>query len=219
VSITVLYFAAARERAGTSREALEVEPGLTARGLLELLAGRHPSLAPLCAHLRVAVNQEFCAPEDLVPEGAEVALIPPVSGGSGRCRVMETPLSLDQVVQAVSGEGMGGVVTFTGNVRDNTRGRPVLRLEYEAYAPMAERKMDEIAAEAARLFPGSRVAISHRVGVLPPGEAAVVIAAAAPHRDEAFKACRHAIERLKSEVPIWKKEFFEDGQVWVGLGP
>ncbi|MGA9522806.1 MAG: molybdopterin converting factor subunit 1 [Myxococcaceae bacterium] len=219
MTITVLYFAAARERTGTSRETLTVDAGITARGLLEVLARRHPSLAPLCGHLRVAVNQEFCAPDDPVPEGAEVALIPPVSGGSGRCRVLETPLSLDEVMKAVSGEGMGGVVTFTGNVRDNTRGRRVLRLEYEAYAPMAVRKLDEIADEASRLFPGSRVAISHRVGVLSPGEAAVVIAAAAPHRDEAFKACRHAIERLKSEVPIWKKEFFEDGQVWVGLGP
>jgi molybdopterin synthase catalytic subunit len=84
---------------------------------------------------------------------------------------------------------------------------------------MAVRKMEEIAAEAAQLFPGSRVAISHRVGVLPPGELAVVIAAAAPHRDEAFKACRHAIERLKAEVPIWKKELFQDGEVWVGVGP
>ncbi len=217
--ITVLYFAAARERAGTAREAIEVEPGLTARGLLEVLARRHPSLAPICAHLRMAVNQEFCGPDEPIPDGAEVALIPPVSGGSGRCRVLETPLSLDEVVRAVSGEGMGGVVTFSGIVRDNTRGRRVIRLEYEAYAPMAERKMDEIAAEAAGLFPGSRVAMSHRVGVLPPGEIAVVIAAAAPHRDEAFKACRHAIERLKSDVPIWKKEFFEDGNVWVGLGP
>jgi molybdopterin synthase catalytic subunit len=110
-------------------------------------------------------------------------------------------------------------VTFSGAVRDNTKGKKVLRLEYEAYPPMALKKMEEIAREAAERWPGTRVAIHHRTGVLKPGELAVVIAASAPHRKEAFRACEHAIVRLKQDVPIWKREVFEDGSVWVGLGP
>ena len=131
----------------------------------------------------------------------------------------DAPLSLDAVVKAVSGAGQGGVVTFSGAVRDATAGRAVVRLEYEAYGPMAEKKLAEIAAQAAVQWPGARVAIHHRVGVLAPGELAVVIAASTPHRAEAFAACRHAIEQLKAEVPIWKKEVYADGAVWVGLGP
>ena len=121
-------------------------------------------------------------------------------------------------MDAVSSPGLGGLVTFTGVVRDATRGRRVLRLEYEAYGPMALRKLEEIGAAVAREH-GAEVAIVHRVGVLQPGEAAVVIACAAPHRTAAFRACEACIERLKKDVPIWKREVFEDGAEWVGLGP
>jgi molybdopterin synthase catalytic subunit len=220
IRITVLYFAAARERVGVPREELELPSASpTVAEVLKLLSGKHPALAPLLPHLRVAVDQEFTGPETKVRPGAEVALIPPVAGGSGVFRVVDRPLVLDEVVQAVGGESYGGLVTFSGSVRNQTRGKRVLRLEYEAYAPMAEKKLAEIGQEAAAKWQGSRLAIVHRVGTLVPGELAVVIAAAAPHRAEAFDACRHAIERLKQDVPIWKKEFFEDGEVWVGLGP
>ncbi len=220
IRITVLYFAAARERAGTAREEVEVPHAApTVAQVLQLLSGMHPSLAPLLPHLRVAVDQEFSGKDAAVRAGAEVALIPPVAGGAGAFRVVDRPLVLDEVVQAVGGEAYGGLVTFSGSVRNQTRGKRVLRLEYEAYAPMAEKKLAEIGQEAADKWPGSRLSIVHRVGTLHPGELAVVIAAAAPHRAEAFDACRHAIERLKQDVPIWKKEFFEDGEVWVGLGP
>ncbi|MET0402512.1 MAG: molybdopterin converting factor subunit 1 [Cystobacter sp.] len=219
-SLTVLYFAAARERAGLAREALEVPPGTRVTELLRLLSDRHPALAPLLPHLRVAVNQEFSPAETELPPGAEVALIPPVAGGSGGLfQVVDRPLRLEEVVEAVAGEALGGLVTFSGAVRNQTKGRRVLRLEYEAYPPMAERKLAEIGAEVADRFNGTRLAIVHRVGTLTPGELAVVIAAAAPHRKEAFLGCEHAIERLKQDVPIWKKEFFEDGEIWVGLGP
>ncbi len=219
-TITVLYFAAARERVGLAREPLELPPGARVTDVLRLLATRHPALAPLLPHLRVAVNQEFSNAEAEVPAGAELALIPPVAGGSGGLfRVVDRPLRLEEVVEAVSGEAYGGLVTFSGSVRNQTRGRRVLRLEYEAYPPMAEKKLAEIGAEVAGKFNGTRLAIVHRVGTLTPGELAVVIAAAAPHRKEAFLGCEHAIERLKQDVPIWKKEFFEDGEVWVGLGP
>ncbi|WNG25119.1 molybdopterin converting factor subunit 1 [Cystobacter fuscus] len=219
-SLTILYFAAARERAGLARESLEVPAGARVGEVLSLLATRHPGLAPLLPHLRVAVNQEFSTSETEVPPGAEVALIPPVAGGSGGLfRVVDRPLRLEEVVEAVASEALGGLVTFSGAVRNQTKGRRVVRLEYEAYPPMAEKKLAEIGAEVAERFNGTRLAIVHRVGTLHPGELAVVIAAAAPHRKEAFLGCEHAIERLKQDVPIWKKEFFEDGEVWVGLGP
>jgi molybdopterin synthase catalytic subunit len=218
-SITILYFAAARERAGTQRETLEVPERTRVQEVLRLLAERHSTLGPLLPHLRVAVNQEFVDKEAEVPAGAELALIPPVSGGSSLFSVVDRPLRLEDVIAAVSGEAYGGLVTFSGSVRNQTKGRRVLRLEYEAYPPMAERVLAAIGAEVAERFGGTRLAIMHRVGTLMPGEVAVVIAAAAPHRKEAFLACEHAIERLKQDVPIWKKEFFEDGEVWVGLGP
>lgn len=218
--IHVLYFAVAREKAGTSRETLRLEAAApTVKDLLAEIAFRHPMLSPLLPRLRVAVNQEICGEEAPVPEGAEVALIPPVSGGSGLFQVVDRPLRLAEVVEAVGGEAFGGLVTFTGSVRDQTRGRQVLELEYEAYRPMAERTFREIAEEAGRRWPGARLSILHRVGTLKPGELAVVIAAAAAHRDEAFASCRFAIERLKEQAPIWKKERYLDGEVWVGLGP
>jgi len=219
VRLKILYFAAARERAGCVEETLELPSPSTVRDLLAELSRRHPPLERLLPHLRVAVNQTFSSPDDLVPDGAEVALIPPVAGGAGCFRVSKDPLKLDEVVRAVEGHGLGGVVTFSGQVRDQTRGRAVIQLEYEAYAPMAERVFAQIAAEAAAKWERSRMAIIHRVGLLRPGELAVVIAASAPHRAEAFDACRHAIERLKQDAPIWKKEIFADGEIWVGLGP
>ncbi|MGE6762575.1 molybdenum cofactor biosynthesis protein [Corallococcus interemptor] len=220
MAVTVLYFAAARERAGLSRESLDVPPGARVSDVLALLAAKHPPLAPLLPHLRVAVQQQFVQLDSPVAPDAELALIPPVAGGSpGLFCVVGRPLQLSDVVEAVASPGAGGLVTFSGAVRDHTKGRRVLRLEYEAYAPMAEAKLAEIGGEVARAWPGTRLAIMHRVGTLVPGELAVVIAAASAHRQEAFRGCEYAIERLKQDVPIWKKEFFEDGEVWVGLGP
>lgn len=134
-------------------------------------------------------------------------------------RVQDAPLALQEVVDAVSRVSQGGLVTFTGVVRDHSRGKRVTRLEYEAYGPMAEKKLAEIGRETETRWPGTQVAVVHRVGVLAPGDLAVVIAVSAPHRKEAFRACEHVIDRLKEDVPIWKKEFAEDGEVWVGLGP
>ncbi|RKH07248.1 molybdenum cofactor biosynthesis protein [Corallococcus carmarthensis] len=220
MSVTVLYFAAARERAGLSRESLDVPPGARVSDVLSLLAAKHPPLAPLLPHLRVAVQQQFVGLDTPVSQDAELALIPPVAGGAPDLfRVVSRPLQLSEVVDAVASEGAGGLVTFSGAVRNQTKGRRVLRLEYEAYAPMAEAKLAEIGDEVARTWPGTRLAIAHRVGTLLPGELAVVIAAASAHRKEAFLGCEYAIERLKQDVPIWKKEYFEDGEVWVGMGP
>ena len=220
MTVSVLYFAAARERAGLAEERFAALPAPgTVRSLLAELCARHPSLVPLLPHLRVAVNQAFVGLDEVVPEGAEVALIPPVAGGAGLFRVVERPPTLDEVVAAVRDAARGGLVTFTGVVRQESRGRQVVRLTYEAYVPMAEKVLAGVGAEAEERWPGVRLAIVHRVGVLQPGDVAVVIAAAAPHRSEAFEACRFAIERLKRDAPIWKRETYQDGEEWVGLGP
>ncbi len=134
-------------------------------------------------------------------------------------QVVERPVAEDEVVAAVADPGLGGVVTFTGRVRDHSHGKDVVRLEYEAYRPMAEKVLREIGDEITARWPGTRVAILHRVGTLAIGEVAVAIAVAGAHRAEAFEGCRHAIERLKADVPIWKREIFRDGSTWVGLGP
>lgn len=217
MGVKILYFAVARDLAGISFETLEPPPRDVA-ALRTRLTALHPALARLLPRCRMAVDQEFADDDVPLSDGAEVAVVPPVSGGSGRCRVVERPLLLSEVVEAVEGPQRGGVVTFTGIVRGETGGKRVLRLEYEAYLPMAERSLDEIAAAIERET-GAVVAIVHRIGTLLPGDAAVVIACAAPHRAPAFRACEAAIERLKHDVPVWKREVFEDGSVWVGAGP
>lgn len=224
MQIHVLYFAVFRERLGRDEDTLALPAGATVRDAIDALAGQHAAIAAMRGKFRCAVNQEFCADDQTLADGDELALIPPVAGGAlpepGRhVQLLATPLSLDRCIAAVSGPGMGGVVTFTGMVRRHSRGVVVDHLEYEAYGPMAVREMarlcDEIEAEIA----GTRLAVEHRVGHLAIGDVAVVIAAAAPHRAEAFTACRAMIDRLKDRVPIWKKEIGEDGAEWVGLGP
>lgn len=217
MAVVILYFAGARDAAGTARETLAAPPP-TVGALRRVLAEVHPPLARILARSRVAVDQEFAPDDAPLRDGAEIAIVPPVSGGGGLFRVVDRPLALAEVLEAVAAPGRGGVVTFTGTVRAETRGRAVLRLEYEAYAPMAERKLAELGAAIGREH-GAEVAIVHRVGVLAPGEAAVVIACAAPHRTPAFRACEACIEALKRDVPIWKREVYEDGSEWVGLGP
>ena len=217
--VVVRYFAVARERLGVELEELEVAAGARVADVLAALQERRAGLAALRPHLRVAVNHAFVADDAALAEGDEVALIPPVAGGaSPLVRVQEAALSLDEVVRAVGGPGMGGLVTFTGMVRDHARGERIERLEYEAYVEMAEKVMREIAEEVERET-GARVAVLHRIGTLAVGDLAVVIAAAAPHRAEAFAAARATIDRLKERVPIWKKEFGAGGAVWVGMGP
>jgi molybdopterin converting factor subunit 1 len=218
MAVEVLYFAGARDAAGTARETLARTPP-TVGALRRALESAHPPLARVLPRCRIAVDQEFAPDDAPLRDGAEVAIVPPVSGGAARTfAVVDRPIALAEVVEAVSTPGRGGVVTFTGAVRDETRGRRVVRLEYEAYRDMAERKLVEIGEAVAREH-GVEVAIVHRVGTLLPGDAAVVIACAAPHRTAAFRACEACIERLKKDVPIWKREVYEDGSEWVGLGP
>ena len=220
IEVTVRFFAVTREKVGRSSATVSLGEPFTVSHLLEVLQREYPLLVPLMKHLRVAVEQEFASNETVLQPGADVALIPPVAGGSGDLfSIVETPLDVQTVIDAVSGPDHGGVVSFTGVVRNVTKGRAVTRLEYEAFAPMAQKVFRAIAAEARTQWPAVRIAVMHRVGTLAPGDLAVVIAASAPGRHDAFAACSHTIERLKQDAPIWKKEFFDDGEVWVGLGP
>jgi molybdopterin synthase catalytic subunit len=216
--VNVLYFAVARERAGVEREAIDLPAIARVTDLKREIAKRHPALASTLPRMRVAVNREFAEDPEL-RDGDEIALIPPVAGGIDLARVVSRPIELREAVEAVRGGASGGVVTFTGTVRGESHGKKVVRLEYQAYVAMAEEKLRAIGNEIEARWPGARIAILHRVGILEVGETAVVIAAATPHRKEAFEACSYAIDRLKQEVPIWKKEIFEDGEEWVGMGP
>jgi len=215
--VTIRYFAAARERAGISSETLELDEAATAAEALAAACARHPALQPVAQRLRLAVDQEFAAPERKLRDGSEVALIPPVSGGAGPHRIGPAALAPEVPLREVAGADCGAVVSFVGTVRATNQGKRVVRLEYEAYPEMALRIFEQIAAQARERW-AARVAIHHRTGALEPGEISVVIAAAAPHRADAFEACRHAIEALKKDAPIWKRELYPDGSSWVGMG-
>jgi len=215
--VTIRYFAAARERAGTSSETLELHDAATVAEALAAVCARHPALQPVAQRLRLAVDQEFAAPESRLRDGSEVALIPPVSGGAGPHRIGPAAVAPEAPLREVAGADCGAVVSFVGTVRATNHGKRVVRLEYEAYPEMALRIFEQIAAQAREKW-AARVAIHHRTGALEPGEISVVIAAAAPHRGDAFEACRHAIEALKKDAPIWKRELYPDGSSWVGLG-
>ena len=220
MKIQVRYFAVFRERLRTDGEAIELADGADVAAALAQLAARHDVIASLRGRFQVAVNHEMVPASHRLADGDELALIPPVAGGAGDAPILyATPLSLDRVVAAVGSPDAGGIVTVTGVVRRTSQGREVERLEYEAYAEMVERVIRTLCAEVEAEVPGSRVAVEHRVGTLAVGDVAVVIAASAPHRAEAFTACRAMIDRLKDRAPIWKKEIGPDGAEWVGLGP
>lgn len=221
MQIQVLYFAVFRERLGTSAETLELEAPATIADAIAALEARHPAVAALRGHYRVAHNQDFASASNVLAEGDELALIPPVAGGADApyARVLDVELSLDRCLAAVRSIEAGGLVTFTGMVRRHSRGHVIDHLEYEAYGEMAVKEMLRLIAEIEAEIPGARLAVEHRVGRLELGDVAVVIAAAAPHRAEAFTACRALIDRLKERVPIWKKEVGTGGEEWIGLGP
>jgi len=223
--VTIRLFAAAADAVG-SRQLEGDWAGQTVSQLLEALVREHPRLARIAPALATAVNREYAEGDRVLQEGDELALIPPVSGGAGEparplFEVTEEPLSADEVAARVTNPHSGATLVFVGTVREWTKGKRTILLEYEAYAEMAVGQMKVIGREIEERWPGARTAIVHRVGRLEVTEPSVIIAVATPHRADAFDACRHAIERLKQIVPIWKKEIFEDGEEWVGsqLGP
>lgn len=218
VRVLVRLFASYREAAGVGHIELELPAGSTARDAIRAVLTEHPLVAE-GRQLVIARNEEYVDVSAPLQDGDELALIPPVSGGATRSavRIVVTPepLSADDAIEAVRGDGFGGIVLFLGTVRDTNRGKRVTKLGYEAYATMAERTMREIAERLEREHAPARVAMHHRVGDLSLGEVAVIVAAAAPHRDAAFAAARRAIDELKTVVPIWKKEYTDDGAVWI----
>ena len=209
MKITVRLFAGLRERAGWSRREVD---GITRVDDVWPVLG----LGPEPDGLLYAVNKEYVRRELELQEGDEVALIPPVSGGS--FRLSAEALSLDTVVDEVRSERAGAIATFIGTTRVESRGRTVEHLDYEAYEGMAERVMAEIAAALKERHDVCEIAIHHRTGRVDIGEASVVIAVSAPHRQDALAACKDAIDTLKQQVPLWKKEVYEGGEEWVGRG-
>jgi MoaE-MoaD fusion protein len=216
--VELKYFAVVRERVGCSEETLELPGGATVADLWSALEQRYDALRALRPHVRVAVNMEFAGDAEALREGDEIALIPPVAGGIARARLTDAPLDPQALARRVRQDQHGALVTFVGVVRNTHLGREVSYLEYEAYGDMATRKLEEILAECDARWPGCQVAVEHRTGRLEIGEAAVVIAVASPHRKDAFHACEHVIDRIKQDVPIWKREVGPDGSSWVGMG-
>jgi molybdopterin synthase catalytic subunit len=209
--VSVRLFAALREQAGVRERQVDVPEGATVADVWSRLElGQEPQ------GLLYALNREYVERTAPIREGDELALIPPVSGGA--FKLSDAPLSLDDVVREVATEEAGAIATFTGTTRARSRGRVVVRLEYEAYEGMAEQTMAEIAEELKQRYQLLDIAIHHRVGVVDVGGTSVVIAVSAAHRADALAACRDAIDRLKTRVPLWKKEVYEGGEEWIGQG-
>jgi molybdopterin synthase catalytic subunit len=209
--VAVRLFAGLRERAGTRERELELPDGATVADVWPALGlGDEPG------GLLYAVNRSYVERTQALAAGDEVAVIPPVSGGA--CRLSAEPLSLDDAVAEVASDDAGAIATFVGTTRARSRGRDVIRLEYEAYEGMAEQTMERIAAALKERYTLVDVAIHHRVGTVAIGERSVVIAVSAAHRADALAACRDAIDELKVSVPLWKKEIYEGGEEWIGQG-
>ena len=211
MQVSIRLFAGLRERAGTGTRELELAEGARVADVWPALGlGEEPS------GLLYAVNKRYADVETKLADGDEVALIPPVSGGD--FRLTDEPLSLDAVVREVASDGAGAVATFLGTVRNRSRGREVLYLEYEAYEGMAEETMASLARDLSGRHELVAVAMHHRVGRVEIGEPSVAIAVSAAHRAAALAACREAIDTLKQSVPLWKKEVYEGGEEWIGQG-
>lgn len=235
MQLKIQYFAAARELRGLSEEILQWDaPEAQARAVFAHLCHQHPALSAYGPRMTLAVNDELVVKDRPLREGDTLAILPPVAGGSDipsmdaggegtsrLCDLRTAPLSVDEALAAVEHPGAGGLCVFIGVVRDHALGVAVDRLQYEAHPTLAVQQMAAVLAEVQVELPMARLSALHRVGSLQVGDRAVIIAASAPHRTEAFAACRLAIDRIKERVPIWKKEFGPDGLVyWVNLeGP
>jgi MoaE-MoaD fusion protein len=232
VRIRVLFFGVLRDIVGLREDSLEIPEGGRLGTVFEHYAARFPRIREMSASLVLALNQSFSEPGALLSEGDEVAFLPPVSGGSAAFpeqafsqqiedpaghffAITRDPIDSASLAHRMQRDEDGAVVTFEGITRNNTKGRATRYLEYECYEAMAIKTMAQIGCEIAHAFAIGRIGMIHRLGRLEIGEASVVIVAAAPHRKAAFDAALEAINRLKRLVPIWKKEYFADGEVWV----
>ena len=221
----VLFFGMLKEVVGHAAEDAEFPAGADLRAVFECYAARFPQIKQMAASIVVARNQEFAALSTRLADGDEVAFLPPVSGGAdGPLEIGDrghyfalTREAIDarSLMARVQSGAEGAVVTFEGTVRNNTKGRPTLCLDYDCYEPMALKMMAQIGTEIAATHAVTRVAMVHRLGRMLVGETSVAVIVAAPHRKPAFDAALEGINRLKKLVPIWKKEHFVDGEVWV----
>jgi len=229
MKLKVMLFARLKELAGQETIEIDVDPESKIGDLWKLLCDRYPKLKTAESNVLFSQNQEFAGPQAELHEGDEVAVFPPVSGGCGDSepvlranadgnviQIIRSPIPFEPLIAQLSRPEDGAVVVFSGIVRDNTGGRKTRFLEYEAYVPMALRKMYEIGQALKQKWNIDRVGMVHRLGRLEIGEASIVIVVTSSHRKDAFAACQYAIDTLKSIVPIWKKEHYDDGEVWVG---
>ena len=231
MELRVFFFGLLKDVCGCGEDLLQAPAGANAGFVFDHYAAKYPKLKGMAQSIVIARNQEFTTRGQELQDGDEIALLPPVSGGStdvvkGVSHEIEDPeghyfaltrcpIDLRELETRLLQGLDGASVTFQGVVRNNTRGRATLRLDYECYEGMAIRKMAEIGREIAGEFAVSRIALVHRLGTLEIGEASVVVIATAPHRRPAFDAALEGINRLKRLVPVWKKEYFADGEVWV----
>jgi molybdopterin synthase catalytic subunit len=219
-------FATLRERARAAELEREFPDGITVAEIWKALKGEFPALAGHRDSVGFAVNQEYVEGDYRPRNDDEVAFIPPVSGGApsnedpapwvGSVAIVRDRIEVAALEREVGDPAAGAIVSFAGTTRRDNAGRKVTRLEYEAYEPMALSEMRKLAREAGQRWPIVRIAITHRIGAVEIGETSVAIAVSAAHRGAAFEACRFAIDRLKETVPIWKKEYFEGGEIWLG---
>jgi molybdopterin synthase catalytic subunit/molybdopterin converting factor small subunit len=233
IEVRVLPFGVLKDWLGASPATLELRDGATVADLLARLAESHPPKA--LRGIAVSVNAEYATRTHILREGDEVGLLPPVSGGVGTVPVepadekslnkavvtalTRSPIEAEKLIAAAKRSEDGAVVVFDGIVRNQTRGRKTLHLDYEAYEEMAAKQMQELAREAQTRFGVRHVTMIHRLGRLEVGETSVLIVVASAHRAQAFEACRWLIDTLKKTVPIWKKEIFVDGAEWAAGEP
>ena len=221
MQVSVHYYAAAKELSGCGSSTFEFDaPSISQSTLRQSVAERFPSLGPFLQRMRLAVNGDFVDGATVLRDGDRIDVLPPVAGGSQIpiCALTNRPISVERIHEAVEHPGAGGVCVFYGVVRNHAEGKAVSRLEYEAHESLAEKEMRRVLEGVAAEHPAVLIAAEHRIGSLTIGDVAVCIAASAPHRDEAFTACRKAIDRIKETVPIWKKEWDADGEAhWVNL--
>ena len=229
IAVRVLFFGAARDAVGQSEIDFVLQGTSTAESAFAAVLNKFPDLGRFGRSLLFAVNQEYARADREIHDGDELALFPPVSGGSSKATDSKTTetgkhdffelttntIDVGSVARRVVLPECGATVTLDGYAREWTRDRRTLHLVYEAYEPMAQRELKRLGTEAHERFDIAHIGIVHRTGRLEIGETSVVIAVSAPHRRAAFEACEWAIKELKRTVPIWKKEFFEDGEVWV----
>jgi MoaE-MoaD fusion protein len=217
--VQVLFFGQLKDLTGRSSETLPLGERATVGDVLQHYGNKFPDIQKLSSSLALSINREYASQDAPLRDGDEVALLPPVSGGAPRASIVREKIDPHQIVPPMERPEDGAIAMFDGIVRNNSRGRQTLYLEYEAYEEMALKQMEELITEALKKFPARDARIVHRLGRIEIGESSVFIAVASAHRAAAFDACRWIIDTLKKTVPIWKKEFFEDGAVWADGEP